>query len=83
MARLMVSAGINPTITAVRSGEAELNRITGAKTPSGVPVVIAVPTATTDAERSRRATAGGTSSSARGRRGRAARGGSAGKRRAA
>ncbi|MEU6261579.1 DEAD/DEAH box helicase, partial [Streptomyces sp. NPDC047043] len=43
MTRLMATAGINPTITAVRSGEAELSRITGAKTPSGIPVTITPP----------------------------------------
>jgi superfamily II DNA/RNA helicase len=78
MSRLMASAGINPTITAVRSGEAELSRITGAQAPSGVPVVITAPTA----EPPRRAAAPA-SASDRGRRGRAARGRSAGKRRAA
>ncbi|MBC7270033.1 MAG: DEAD/DEAH box helicase [Streptomyces sp.] len=62
MARLMASAGVTPTITAVRSGETELNRITGARTPSGVPVVITVP----EPERPRRAA----SSASTGRRGR-------------
>ncbi|WP_351235165.1 DEAD/DEAH box helicase [Streptomyces sp. NPDC002133] len=38
MARLMFDAGIRPQITQVRSGEAELSRITGAQAPSGVPV---------------------------------------------
>ncbi|AZQ32773.1 DEAD/DEAH box helicase [Streptomyces cyaneochromogenes] len=38
MARLMSEAGIKPRITQVRSGEAELSRITGAQAPSGVPV---------------------------------------------
>ncbi|MFF8383971.1 DEAD/DEAH box helicase [Streptomyces kanasensis] len=42
--RLMVHAGIKPRTTAVRSGEAELTRITGARTPSGIPVVVTVPT---------------------------------------
>ncbi|WP_181796572.1 DEAD/DEAH box helicase, partial [Streptomyces sp. WELS2] len=45
MARLMASAGITPRITPVRSGEAELSRITGAQAPSGVPVVITTPVA--------------------------------------
>ncbi|NEY35167.1 DEAD/DEAH box helicase [Streptomyces sp. PRKS01-65] len=62
MSRLMASAGITPRITAVRSGEAELSRITGAQAPSGVPVVIAAPAV----ERPRRAA----SASSRGRRGR-------------
>jgi superfamily II DNA/RNA helicase len=43
MSRLMASAGITPQITPVRSGEAELSRITGAQAPSGVPVVITAP----------------------------------------
>ncbi|GHI40377.1 DEAD/DEAH box helicase [Streptomyces violascens] len=43
MSRLMTAAGITPTITQVRSGEAELSRITGAQAPSGIPVVIAAP----------------------------------------
>jgi superfamily II DNA/RNA helicase len=43
MSRLMMAAGITPTITQVRSGEAELSRITGAQAPSGIPVVIAAP----------------------------------------
>ncbi|MFF5440020.1 DEAD/DEAH box helicase [Streptomyces achromogenes] len=60
MTRLMASAGITPRITPVRSGEAELSRITGAQAPSGVPVVITTPVA----ERPRR-----TSSPSRNRRG--------------
>ncbi|MFE8972980.1 MULTISPECIES: DEAD/DEAH box helicase [Streptomyces] len=43
MTRLMADAGITPQIAQVRSGEAELSRITGAQTPSGVPVVITSP----------------------------------------
>ncbi|MFG2140370.1 DEAD/DEAH box helicase [Streptomyces sp. NPDC048650] len=35
---LMADAGITPRTTAVRSGEAELSRITGARAPSGIPV---------------------------------------------
>jgi len=38
MSRLMSEAGIRPTVTKVRSGEAELSRITGAKAPSGAPL---------------------------------------------
>lgn len=34
----MSDAGIRPQITQVRSGEAELSRITGAQAPSGVPI---------------------------------------------
>ncbi|MEU8888026.1 DEAD/DEAH box helicase [Streptomyces sp. NPDC048442] len=61
MTRLMRAAGITPQTTQVRAGEAELTRITGAKAPSGVPVVITAPVT----ERSKR---GGSPS--RGRRGR-------------
>ncbi|HLL33833.1 MAG TPA: DEAD/DEAH box helicase, partial [Streptomyces sp.] len=43
MDRLMACAGIVPQITRVRSGEAELSRITGAQAPSGIPVTIAAP----------------------------------------
>jgi superfamily II DNA/RNA helicase len=38
MVRLLAEARIRPTITQVRSGEAALSRITGAKAPSGVPL---------------------------------------------
>ncbi|MEU9166724.1 DEAD/DEAH box helicase [Streptomyces sp. NPDC048420] len=62
VSRLMTSAGITPQIAQVRSGEAELSRITGAQAPSGVPVVITAP----EPERPRAAS----SSPSRGRRGR-------------
>ncbi|WP_179200427.1 DEAD/DEAH box helicase [Streptomyces sp. NRRL B-24085] len=65
MSRLMAAAGISPRIAQVRSGEAELSRITGAQAPSGVPVVITAP----QAERPRRASSSSPSPS-RGRRGR-------------
>ncbi|MFI5795728.1 DEAD/DEAH box helicase [Streptomyces sp. NPDC051677] len=45
MARLLSEAGIRPQITRVRSGEAELSRITGAQAPSGVPVDGSAPVA--------------------------------------
>jgi superfamily II DNA/RNA helicase len=45
MTRLMATAGIVPRITRVRSGEAELSRITGAQAPSGIPVVSTAPVA--------------------------------------
>ncbi|CAL9524364.1 ATP-dependent RNA helicase DeaD [Streptomyces sp. enrichment culture] len=67
--RLMASAGITPRITPVRSGGAELSRITGAQTPSGVPVVITAPVV----EHPRRA-----SSPSRNRRGRTGQGRSVG-----
>ncbi|MEU0934178.1 DEAD/DEAH box helicase [Embleya sp. NPDC005971] len=61
MVRLMSDAGITPQITQVRSGEAELTRITGAQAPSGIPVVITAPVV----DRPRRT---GSGSSSRGRR---------------
>ena len=45
VSRLMADAGITPRTTRVRSGEAELSRITGAQAPSGVPVVLTPPAA--------------------------------------
>ncbi|WEB44473.1 DEAD/DEAH box helicase [Streptomyces yunnanensis] len=63
MDRLMADAGITPQSTKVRSGEAALSRITGARTPSGIPVTITAPVV----ERPKR---GG--SSTRGRRSRSA-----------
>ncbi|MEU5700653.1 DEAD/DEAH box helicase [Streptomyces aurantiacus] len=45
MTRLMSDARIRPQVTQVRSGEAELSRITGARTPSGVPVAGSAPVA--------------------------------------
>ncbi|WP_404869729.1 DEAD/DEAH box helicase [Kitasatospora griseola] len=41
--RLMSIAGIRPTITKVRPEDGELKRITGARTPSGVAVLLPVP----------------------------------------
>ncbi|MFC8589661.1 DEAD/DEAH box helicase [Streptomyces sp. NPDC057217] len=60
MNRLMQDAGIVPETNQVRSGEAELIRITGAQAPSGIPVTITAPAP----ERPKRST-----SSSRGRRG--------------
>jgi superfamily II DNA/RNA helicase len=58
MTHLMRNAGILPQITQVQPGGAELNRITGAQAPSGVPIVVAAPVAErprrTAASRSRR-----------------------------
>ncbi|MEU0003854.1 DEAD/DEAH box helicase [Streptomyces sp. NPDC006314] len=62
--RLMADAGITPQTTRVSPGGDELSRITGARTPSGVPITIAVPAT----ERPARAGAAG-----RGRSGRATR----------
>ncbi|WP_137991744.1 DEAD/DEAH box helicase [Streptomyces vilmorinianum] len=74
MARLMADAGISPQAAEVRSGEEQLSRITGARTPSGVPVVITAPAA--DRPRSgASASRGRRTSGSRGRRaGQAARG---------
>ncbi|MFD9406050.1 DEAD/DEAH box helicase [Streptomyces sp. NPDC059989] len=63
MVRLMAAAGIVPQTTQVRSGEEALSRITGAQTPSGIPVVITAP----KSDRPRRSPA-----SSRGRRSRPA-----------
>ncbi|MEV6402961.1 MULTISPECIES: DEAD/DEAH box helicase [Streptomyces] len=70
MSRLTAMAGVTATVTSVRSGEEELTRITGAQTPSGIPVVISAPVV----ERPRRSASSGGSSS-RGRRGRGGGGG--------
>ncbi|MFJ9691804.1 DEAD/DEAH box helicase [Kitasatospora sp. NPDC101183] len=48
--RLMTVAGIRPTVTKVRPGDADLAKITGARTPSGVPVALAVPVVAAPAE---------------------------------
>ncbi|MDX3546142.1 DEAD/DEAH box helicase [Streptomyces europaeiscabiei] len=64
--QLMAVAGITPTTTRVRSGDADLNRITGAQAPSGVPVVLAPPVTAQPAARP--------SSTSRGRRSRPAQG---------
>ncbi|MFF5563871.1 DEAD/DEAH box helicase [Streptomyces sp. NPDC012623] len=60
MTRLMAAAGIVPRTTPVSSGEEALSRITGARTPSGIPVTITAPVA---ARRER-----GRSTASRGRR---------------
>ncbi|MDO0913256.1 DEAD/DEAH box helicase [Streptomyces sp. DT2A-34] len=70
VSRLMASAGITPQIAQVRSGEAELSRITGAQAPSGVPVVITAPAV----ERPRGASSSSPSRGRRGRRGQAGQG---------
>ncbi|MFD6416746.1 DEAD/DEAH box helicase [Streptomyces sp. NPDC060194] len=43
MTKLMSDAGITPHTARVKSGDEELVRITGAREPSGVPVVLEVP----------------------------------------
>jgi superfamily II DNA/RNA helicase len=43
MERMMATAGITPACAKVRPGDEELARITGARVPSGIPVVIPEP----------------------------------------
>ncbi|MEU9865352.1 DEAD/DEAH box helicase [Streptomyces sp. NPDC047971] len=60
MSRLMSNAGITPRTAQVKSSDEELTRLTGAREPSGIPVVIEVPqptqpaTARNGGQRSRR-----------------------------
>ncbi|MFE0254409.1 DEAD/DEAH box helicase [Streptomyces sp. NPDC059010] len=68
MDRLMADAGITPSTARVRPGEAELHRITGARTPSGVPVTLTVPVPE-QGERKGSASRGRKASGSRGRRG--------------
>ncbi len=69
MDRLMADAGITANAVRVRPGEAELQRITGARTPSGVPVIVAAPAAPASERRARSGAPG---------RGRGSRGGQGG-----
>ncbi|MEU7556526.1 DEAD/DEAH box helicase [Streptomyces sp. NPDC044571] len=43
MTRLMSDAGISPRTAQIKSSDEELARLTGAKAPSGIPVVLEVP----------------------------------------
>ncbi|MET9623173.1 MULTISPECIES: DEAD/DEAH box helicase [unclassified Streptomyces] len=43
MSRLMANAGIAPRTAQIKSSDDELTRLTGAREPSGIPVVIEVP----------------------------------------
>lgn len=43
MSRLMSDAGIQPRTAQIKSSDEELSRLTGAREPSGVPVVLEVP----------------------------------------
>ncbi|WP_371615391.1 DEAD/DEAH box helicase [Streptomyces sp. NBC_00454] len=52
MTRLMSDAGISPRTAQIKSSDEELARITGAKEPSGIPVVLDVPQATPPRQRS-------------------------------
>ncbi|MFH8390438.1 MULTISPECIES: DEAD/DEAH box helicase [unclassified Streptomyces] len=63
MTRLMADAGITPRTARVKSSDEELTRLTGAREPSGVPVVIEVPQPVVEQpkarSKTRRATGGG------------------------
>ncbi|MCX4693905.1 DEAD/DEAH box helicase [Streptomyces sp. NBC_01408] len=52
MTRLMSDAGISPRTAQIKSSDEELARLTGAKAPSGIPVVMEVPQATPPRQRS-------------------------------
>ncbi|MFB7556569.1 DEAD/DEAH box helicase [Streptomyces brevispora] len=62
MTRLMQDAGIAPRTTRIKSSDEELTRITGAREPSGVAIVIEVPQPTQPKPRTR--SGGGTGSGA-------------------
>ncbi|WP_031510806.1 DEAD/DEAH box helicase [Streptomyces megasporus] len=64
--RMVTAAGVSPRVTAVRPGDPELARITGAKAPSGFPVTLAEPSG----ERPRRDASADSRAGRRGRRGR-------------
>ncbi|MCT9003712.1 DEAD/DEAH box helicase [Streptomyces rhizosphaerihabitans] len=62
MTRLMADAGITPRTARVKSSDEELARLTGAREPSGVPIVIEVPQQAEQPKqrpKARRATGGG------------------------
>ncbi|MFD7323487.1 DEAD/DEAH box helicase [Streptomyces sp. NPDC059875] len=65
MSRLMSNAGITPRTAQIKSSDEELTRLTGAREPSGIPVVIEVPQPTQPAaarsggQRARRGGGGG------------------------
>ncbi|MEV4616083.1 DEAD/DEAH box helicase [Kitasatospora sp. NPDC049258] len=70
MARLMATAGITPNSARVHSTDEELARITGARVPSGIPVVIPDPVIerprrSASANRNRRSRTGGPAHPAR------------------
>ncbi|MCX4968726.1 DEAD/DEAH box helicase [Streptomyces sp. NBC_00654] len=73
MTRLMQDAGIAPRTTRIKSSDEELSRITGAREPSGVAVVVEVPQPTQPKPRTRSGgaagsgTGGGFRSGSRGR----------------
>ncbi|MDQ0983907.1 DEAD/DEAH box helicase [Streptomyces sp. V2I9] len=61
MTRLMQDAGIAPRTTRITSGDAELSRITGAREPSGIAVVVEVPQPTPPKQRTRSGGSAGSS----------------------
>ncbi len=77
--RLMADAGITPRTARIRPGEAELQRITGARTPSGVPVTLTPPAAAQGARTDSAGPSRQGRASGRGRRGRTAGRGEAGR----
>ncbi|MEU9142872.1 DEAD/DEAH box helicase [Streptomyces sp. NPDC048349] len=52
MTRLMSDAGISPRTAQIKSSDEELARLTGAKEPSGIPVILEVPQPTAPKPRS-------------------------------
>ncbi|MFI7353305.1 DEAD/DEAH box helicase [Streptomyces avidinii] len=75
MTRLMSDAGISPRTAQIKSSDEELARLTGAKEPSGIPVVLDVPQPT--APKPRSGSGSGTGSGSRRRSGGGPRTGSA------
>ncbi|MFG2999533.1 DEAD/DEAH box helicase [Streptomyces sp. NPDC048340] len=59
MTRLMSDAGISPRTAQIKSSDEELSRLTGAKEPSGIPVVLDVPQPTPPRQRSAGQAGGG------------------------
>ncbi|MGW3740067.1 DEAD/DEAH box helicase [Streptomyces sp. NPDC005146] len=58
MTRLMADAGIAPRTTRIKSSDEELTRITGAREPSGIAIVVEVPQPTQPKPRTRSGGAG-------------------------
>ncbi|WP_406405925.1 DEAD/DEAH box helicase [Streptomyces sp. NBC_01643] len=75
MTRLMADAGIAPRTTRIKSSDEELTRITGAREPSGIAIVVEVPQPTQPRTRSGGAGAGNGGAFRSGSRGRGRRGG--------
>ncbi|MFF3352025.1 DEAD/DEAH box helicase [Streptomyces sp. NPDC002917] len=77
MTRLMADAGIAPRTTRIKSSDEELTRITGAREPSGIAIVVEVPQPTQPKPRTRSGGAGAGNGGAfrSGSRGRGRRGG--------